>query len=202
MTLMRLIAIKYFNHLTALINTYSNGAFPPEGAGLFSPQRCGTGRVSTAKSVRDPDWAVLSQYSSFGVLRRLKGAGEFELHTPSVDRSTESHTYFPRDISGQRRKLCLLKKMSHKSWKSFVMSYIPALCVGLLWDHDAIAIRLKALPMIRVLLAVETWAVRDLGRTAPSLLHQAAPNRPKWWKCAIIHISLFLVSVCIVYYYI
>ena len=27
----------------------SYGAFPPEGAGRFSPQRCGTGRVSTTK---------------------------------------------------------------------------------------------------------------------------------------------------------
>ena len=25
------------------------GAFPPQGAGRFSPLRCGTGRVSTAK---------------------------------------------------------------------------------------------------------------------------------------------------------
>ena len=31
------------------------GAFPPQGAGGFSLQRCGTGRVSTAKSGRDPD---------------------------------------------------------------------------------------------------------------------------------------------------
>ena len=27
----------------------ANGAFPPQGTGRFSPQRCGTGRVSTAK---------------------------------------------------------------------------------------------------------------------------------------------------------
>ena len=31
------------------------GAFPPEGAGWFHLQRCGTGCVSTAKSGRDPD---------------------------------------------------------------------------------------------------------------------------------------------------
>ena len=34
-----------------VVNPY--GAFPPEGAGRFSLQRCGTGRVSTAKSGRD-----------------------------------------------------------------------------------------------------------------------------------------------------
>ena len=34
-----------------------------------------TGRVSTTKSVRDPDWAALIAW---------KGPGKFELHTPSV----------------------------------------------------------------------------------------------------------------------
>ena len=38
----------------------SNDAYPPEVAGRFSLQRCGTVRVSTAKSGCDPDWAVLS----------------------------------------------------------------------------------------------------------------------------------------------
>ena len=32
-----------------------NGTFPLQGAGRFSLQRCGTGRVSTAKSGHDPD---------------------------------------------------------------------------------------------------------------------------------------------------
>ena len=39
----------------------SHGVFPPEGAGRFGLQRCGTGRVSTTKSGRDPYWAVLSR---------------------------------------------------------------------------------------------------------------------------------------------
>ena len=37
----------------------ANCAFPVEGTGRFSLQRCGTGRVPTAKSGRDPYWAVL-----------------------------------------------------------------------------------------------------------------------------------------------
>ena len=53
-----------------------------------------------------------------------------------------------------------------------------ALCVGLLWGHDtyvaaaSIAIQLKPRPTIRVLSAVETRAIIELGQTAPSLLGQ------------------------------
>ena len=62
------------SHKTTTINgdkfdIVANGAFPPEGVGRFSLQRYGTGYASTAKSGRDPDWAV-SSCSSLAVLLR------------------------------------------------------------------------------------------------------------------------------------
>ena len=60
------------------------GAFPLQGAERIGSQRCGSGRVSTAKSGRDPDFAVPVPASFSGLLRwgtenetrRLKGSRE------------------------------------------------------------------------------------------------------------------------------
>ena len=99
----------------------------------MSPQSgtvlCGmvrNGLCSTAKSWAEPSWAVpiFSGLLRWGT-KRWKGAEELELHKPSVDWSTESslpwnkQTQYPQAISGQRRYLCLLEKMSHKSLPSF-----------------------------------------------------------------------------------
>ena len=43
--------------IVPLVYTY-NGAFPLQGAERIGSQRCGSDRVSTAKSGRDPDFAV------------------------------------------------------------------------------------------------------------------------------------------------
>ena len=72
----------------------SSDAFPLEGAGWFSLQMSGTVRVSTAKSWRDPDWAVMS-CTHLAELRRWGTESErvpasMKLHMPSVDWSTES----------------------------------------------------------------------------------------------------------------
>ena len=40
------------------------GAFPPEGVGGFSPLRCSTGRVSTAKKWVRPGLSRIELYSS------------------------------------------------------------------------------------------------------------------------------------------
>ena len=72
------------------------GAFPLQGAERIGSQRCGSGRVSTAKSGRDPDLAVPVLASFSGLLRwgtgdetpeRVPGNSSY---TPSVDWSTES----------------------------------------------------------------------------------------------------------------
>ena len=94
----------------------------------------------------------------------------------------------------------------HPSWTSYIVAlcWLWAFffflgfisrphCVGLLWDHDAyvaavaIAVRLRPRPTIRVLWAVETQAVTELGYTAPSLLGWGVlgPKRIRLWKCAI-----------------
>ena len=86
--------------------------------------RCGAVSVSTTESGRggrlSRDWPHLSLSTPLlGYKAVLKGANEFELHTLSVDWSTEStlpcdqgdnnkQTEYPRVISGQRRKLRLL----------------------------------------------------------------------------------------------
>ena len=56
-------------------NTFTNGAFPPEGAGRFSLQRCGTGchRQKVGVTRTELYRAVLVSQYSVGVLRCLKG---------------------------------------------------------------------------------------------------------------------------------
>ena len=121
----------------------SNGTFPPEGAGRFSPQKCGTGRVSTAKSGRDPDWAILSSTRiavlAIWVLRRLKGCRQFratqalrwlvDRFTLPCDRGIITNKHITCELfldNGESyvfwRKCCA--KVSCLSW----MSYIVALC--------------------------------------------------------------------------
>jgi hypothetical protein len=80
------------------------GAFPLQGAVWFGSQRCGTDCVSTAKSGCDPVWAVLVLPSSSVLLiwGTWRGAGKFELHTPSVDWSTESS--LPGDLGIKTNK--------------------------------------------------------------------------------------------------
>ena len=101
------------------------------------------------------------------------------------------------------RKFCA--KVCRPSWTSYivVLCSLWALlfclglnswltCVGLLWDHNAyvaavaIAVGLKPRPTIRVLAAVETRALTELGYTAPSLLRWGVlgPKRTRQWKCA------------------
>ena len=71
----------------------SYGAFPPQGAGRFSPLRCGTGRISTAKKWAWPGLSRTEPYSSRSApplgdweSERVPGtAGKFEIDTPSVD---------------------------------------------------------------------------------------------------------------------
>ena len=55
------------------------GAFPLQGAGRFRLQRCGTSRISTAKSGRDPD---VLRHSRLAVLLRWGTDGAF--YYPSV----------------------------------------------------------------------------------------------------------------------
>ena len=101
-------------------------AFPPQDTGWFSPQRCSTGRVSTAKKMG----VFLLQYSSVGV--------HFELHTPSVDWSTESALPCDRGIitnphstrgvflnNGESfvywRKCCA--KVCRPPWTSYIVAF-------------------------------------------------------------------------------
>ena len=46
---------KEFKVDPTVVLSQCNAAFPPEGAGRFSLQRCGMGHVSTAKGGHDPD---------------------------------------------------------------------------------------------------------------------------------------------------
>ena len=52
----RTFAIRSVPH--PAVETRHNGAFPLQGSERIGSQRCGSGRVSTAKSGRDPDFAV------------------------------------------------------------------------------------------------------------------------------------------------
>ena len=93
---------------------------------MFPPPKVGGVRTWLA--------VLISQCSSVGVPRGLKGAKKFEgRHTPSVDYSKESSLLcnrgkiinkhsraYPQGISGPQRKLRLLKKMSRKSLSSFL----------------------------------------------------------------------------------
>ena len=176
-------------------------AFPPPKVGVIRTE---------------PYWAVhVSKYSSIVVLRRLKGCQRVRAtHTACwlVDRITlpcdkggnTKQTHYPQGISGQWRKLSLLKKMLHKSLPSsynvtlcslctflFFLGFISRQhCVWLLWDHDAyvaaaaIAIRLKPHPTIRVLSAVETQVITEPGYTAYSLLGWGVlgPKLTHRWK--------------------
>ena len=82
-----------------------------------------------------------------------------------------------------RAKVCRLSWMSYIvalcsscTFFSFLGFIIRVHCVGLLWGQDvyvagaAITIRLKPCPAIRVLSAMETQAVTELGYTTPSQL--------------------------------
>ena len=187
--------------------------FRPCGLGLMahSHRRLRVGsvciahcRVSTANSGRDPDWAVLvSQYSSVGVLRAWKGPGKFELHTLSIDWSTESslpcdrgiitnkHST-PWGISGQLRKLCLWKKqkfavlLGRPTLLLFVRCARSSFSLDLLAGYTASTVWLTPRPTIRVLVALETGAVTEPGFTAPSLLGWSVlgPKCTRQWKCA------------------
>ena len=139
-------------------------------------QRRGTVHVSTAKSVRHPDWAILQTlYYKLCRCQRSKSCGTFcwlvdRIVSSMRQGDNKKQTQYSQGISGQRRKLCLLKKMLRKTLPSFLdvlhccsccliafyffLGFIMDLllwlhCVGLLWGHDAyvaavaIAIRLK-----------------------------------------------------------
>ena len=78
------LAIYFVSSQSAPCQEVSIGAFPLQGAERMGSQRCGSGRVSTAKSGRDPDLAVPVLASFSGLLRwgtenktrRLKGSRE------------------------------------------------------------------------------------------------------------------------------
>ena len=95
----------------------TNGVFPPQGAGRFGPQRCGTGRVSAAKKWAWPRLSRTEPYSSHSDRdERLS-----DTRRPVIGRQNRRfHATYPQGISGQRRKLCLVKKMLYKSLPSFL----------------------------------------------------------------------------------
>ena len=99
----------------------------------FPPPKVGVTRT-------EPYWEVLvSLYYSVEVLRRLKGSQLiWATHAVRwfVDRITSvrqgdnnKQTQYLRDIYGQWRKLCLLKKMLRKSLLSFYV-YVAAVAIA------------------------------------------------------------------------
>ena len=105
------------------------GAFPQQGGGRFSLQRCCTCHVSTAKSGRDRDWAVLG-HSHLSVLlcwgtetpKRVPASLSYTRrpligwpNRPMRQGANNKQTQYRQGISGQWRKLCLLKEMLRKS---------------------------------------------------------------------------------------
>ena len=186
------------------------GTFPPDDAGRFSPQRCGTGPFPPPKSGRDPDWAVL---------RRLKGCRALPASLSYTRRpligwqnrhfcATGGQTNITRKVFLDNESFVYWRKCSTKVCRPSWTSYVVALCsfctfffLGsisrlhcraamrsqCLRSCTATTIRLKPRPTIRVLSAVETQAVTELGYTTPSLLHQShtEPTRTHRWKRGI-----------------
>ena len=84
----------------------------------FGMNRCGADRVSTAKSGWGPDSVISRTYLStrpLGYQDVWKGANKFELHTLSVDWSTESPLLCDRGIITNKHSTCEVFLVTAKS---------------------------------------------------------------------------------------